>query len=83
MKFGTVREYFSKLYTMGFQLMMLPLVLFIIYSAQWIIKMPELVKFDQGPFPYYVLPEYIGSYCRSVRNKEESEWNSQGSWIRN
>jgi hypothetical protein len=47
MKFGTVREYFSKLYTMGFQLMMLPLVLFIIYSAQWIIKMPELVKFDQ------------------------------------
>lgn len=47
MKFGTVREYFSKLYTMGFQLMMLPLVLFIIYYAQWIIKMPEPVKFDQ------------------------------------
>ncbi len=47
MKFGTVREYFSKLYTMGFQLMMLPLVLFIIYYAQWIITMPELVKFDQ------------------------------------
>lgn len=47
MKFGTVREYFSKLYTMGFQLMMLPLILFIVYYAQWIIKMPELLKFDQ------------------------------------
>ncbi len=47
MKFGTVREYFSKLYTVGFQLMMIPLILFIAYSAQWIIKMPELVKFDK------------------------------------
>ena len=47
MKFGTVREYFSKLYTMGFQLMMIPLILFIVYCAQWIIKMPELVKFDE------------------------------------
>jgi hypothetical protein len=32
---------------MGFQLMMIPLVLFIVYYAQWIIKMPELLKFDQ------------------------------------
>ncbi len=47
MKFGTVREYFSKLYTMGFQLMMLPLITFILYYAQWIIKMPELVKLDK------------------------------------
>ncbi len=47
MKFGTVQEYFSKLYTMGFQLMMLPLILFIAYYAQWIIKMPGLVKLDK------------------------------------
>lgn len=47
MKFGTVQEYFSKLYTMGFQLMMLPLVLFIAYYAQWIIKLPALLQFDK------------------------------------
>lgn len=47
MKFGTVREYFSKLYTMGFQLMMLPIILFIVYYSQWIIKIPQPVKFDQ------------------------------------
>lgn len=47
MKFGTVREYFSKLYTMGFQLMMIPLILIIVYYAQWIIKIPELVKFNK------------------------------------
>jgi hypothetical protein len=47
MKFGTVREYFSKLNTVGFQLMMMPLILFIVYYSQWIIQMPELVKFSK------------------------------------
>lgn len=47
MKFGTVREYFSKLYTVGFQLMMIPLILVIVYYAQWIIELPVLVKFDE------------------------------------
>ncbi len=47
MKFGSVREYFYKLNTVGLQLMMLPLILFIIFYSRPIIKLPELTLFTK------------------------------------
>jgi hypothetical protein len=48
MKFGSVKEYFYKLNTIGFQLMMLPLILFIIFYSRSIIKLPEMTLFAKG-----------------------------------
>jgi hypothetical protein len=55
MKFGSVQEYFSKLYSIGFQRMMVPLILFIVYYGQWIIKMPALAKFDRVTSEYLLI----------------------------
>ncbi len=47
MKFGTVKEYFYKLNNTGYQLMMIPLIIFIIYYSQPIIDLSELVILNQ------------------------------------
>lgn len=47
MKFNYVRDYFIKLSNLGYQLMMLPLILFILYYSQSIVKLPSLTLFDE------------------------------------
>ena len=43
MRFNSVKEYFYKLNSRGYQLMMIPLIFFIFYYSQWVIELPELV----------------------------------------
>ncbi len=47
MKFNSVKEYFYKLNTTGYQLMMLPLIPFILHYAQSIVKLPGLILFNE------------------------------------
>ena len=47
MKFNSVKEYFYKLNSLGYQLMMIPLILLIIYYSQWVIKLPQLIMVDK------------------------------------
>lgn len=43
MKFNSVREYFFKLNNTGYQLMMVPLVIFTFYYMQSIVDIPDLI----------------------------------------
>jgi hypothetical protein len=47
MKFNYVKAYFSQLSNLGFQLLMLPLILFIIYYSQSVINLPDLRLFNE------------------------------------
>jgi membrane-associated phospholipid phosphatase len=47
MKFNYVKEYFYKLSSLGYQLMMLPLILFIIYYTQSLILLPDLTLWSE------------------------------------
>ena len=47
MKFNYVKAYFSQLSNLGFQLLMLPMILFILYYSQSVIKLPDLRLFNE------------------------------------
>ena len=56
MKFNSVKEYFYKLNSRGYQLMMVPLIFFILYNAQWIVKLPELILINRRLQGFCFLP---------------------------
>jgi len=47
MKFNSVKEYFYKLNNTGYQLMMVPLILFTFFYSQSIVNLSGLIIFDQ------------------------------------
>ena len=47
MKFNSVKEYFYKLNNSGYQLMMVPLIIFTFYYSQSLIKLPRLAILNQ------------------------------------
>ena len=76
MKFNTVKEYFYKLNNRGYQLMMVPLIIFTFFYSQSIVNLPDLVILSQeiSRILFFVLGvlSAIALTIVQVRTKQEA-----------
>ncbi len=82
MKFNSVKEYFYKLNNTGYQLMMMPLIIFIFFYSQSIVTLPGLILLDpeNSKILFFVLCgfsvvflTFVQVYTNKIANKISKE----------
>jgi hypothetical protein len=77
MKFNYVKDYFYQLRNMGYQLMMLPLILFIVFYSQSVIKLPSLTLLNDqlSRIVFYILSGMSAIFLTAVQIKTKRRSN--------